>query len=195
MVCFQGFFRRSLKRGASYVCTRDRKCDVTGERRNLCGYCRYQKCISLGMSKTGKLVMWLRQWNILFTRTVWLGEMVFPLELLNTIQLHIFLSARDECSGRTIVIQFVIAFEILSIVTSSFQGNYKTKRQGCLSEARHWHQCLPPAWVKQVSMWTPLDWSEPVLFAYKCWLNRRLWGSQSLKSFSQSECHNSYSVW
>ncbi|XP_070199488.1 retinoic acid receptor gamma-like isoform X2 [Littorina saxatilis] len=48
----KGFFRRSLKRGASYVCTRDGKCDVTGERRNLCGYCRYQKCVSLGMSKT-----------------------------------------------------------------------------------------------------------------------------------------------
>ncbi|XP_025087054.1 nuclear receptor subfamily 1 group D member 1-like isoform X2 [Pomacea canaliculata] len=47
----KGFFRRSLKRGASYVCTRDGKCDVTGERRNLCGYCRYQKCIALGMSK------------------------------------------------------------------------------------------------------------------------------------------------
>ena len=55
-VCFQGFFRRSLKRGASYVCTREGKCDVTGERRNLCGYCRYQKCVSLGMSKTGKQV-------------------------------------------------------------------------------------------------------------------------------------------
>ncbi|KAL8589200.1 hypothetical protein ACOMHN_017002 [Nucella lapillus] len=47
----KGFFRRSLKRGVSYVCARSSNCDVTGEKRNMCGYCRYQKCIALGMSK------------------------------------------------------------------------------------------------------------------------------------------------
>ncbi|XP_076450705.1 retinoic acid receptor gamma-like isoform X2 [Babylonia areolata] len=47
----KGFFRRSLKRGVSYVCARSNNCDVTGEKRNMCGYCRYQKCIALGMSK------------------------------------------------------------------------------------------------------------------------------------------------
>ncbi|CAL1539111.1 unnamed protein product [Lymnaea stagnalis] len=52
------FFRRSLKRGASYYCTKNRECQVYGKKRNACSYCRYQRCVEMGMSrdaiKTGR---------------------------------------------------------------------------------------------------------------------------------------------
>ncbi|KAK6964140.1 nuclear receptor subfamily 1 group D member 2 [Biomphalaria glabrata] len=52
------FFRRSLKRGASYYCTKNRECQVYGKKRNACSYCRYRRCVEMGMSrdaiKTGR---------------------------------------------------------------------------------------------------------------------------------------------
>ncbi|XP_022091308.1 uncharacterized protein LOC110979630 [Acanthaster planci] len=47
----KGFFRRSLKDGASYVCGDNKKCIITPTSRNVCRYCRYQKCLQVGMSR------------------------------------------------------------------------------------------------------------------------------------------------
>lgn len=52
------FFRRSLKRGATYYCSKNRECQVYGKKRNACSFCRYQRCVEMGMSrdaiKTGR---------------------------------------------------------------------------------------------------------------------------------------------
>ncbi|XP_059165205.1 retinoic acid receptor gamma-like [Physella acuta] len=52
------FFRRSLKRGASYYCTKNKECQVYGKKRNACSFCRYRRCVEMGMSrdaiKTGR---------------------------------------------------------------------------------------------------------------------------------------------
>ncbi|XP_038073372.1 uncharacterized protein LOC119741619 [Patiria miniata] len=47
----KGFFRRSLKDGASYMCGDEKKCVITPTSRNVCRYCRYQKCLQVGMSR------------------------------------------------------------------------------------------------------------------------------------------------
>ncbi|XP_071832749.1 uncharacterized protein [Apostichopus japonicus] len=47
------FYRRSIREGANYACAKDRGCDITMETRNSCRYCRFQKCLTLGMSKEG----------------------------------------------------------------------------------------------------------------------------------------------
>ncbi|XP_071784431.1 uncharacterized protein [Asterias amurensis] len=47
------FYRRSIKEGANYACAKDRNCDITMETRNSCRFCRFQKCLALGMSKEG----------------------------------------------------------------------------------------------------------------------------------------------
>ncbi|GFN91275.1 E75 nuclear receptor [Plakobranchus ocellatus] len=47
-----GFFRRSLKRRAVYFCSKENKCDVIGKRRGECSFCRYHKCLAVGMSRT-----------------------------------------------------------------------------------------------------------------------------------------------
>ncbi|XP_071784467.1 uncharacterized protein [Asterias amurensis] len=49
----KGFFRRSLKDGTSYFCIDDKKCLITPTSRNMCRFCRYQKCLQVGMSREG----------------------------------------------------------------------------------------------------------------------------------------------
>ncbi|KAK3593996.1 hypothetical protein CHS0354_040742 [Potamilus streckersoni] len=46
----KGFFRRTFKRNTNYKCLKNSKCDVV-RRRSSCSYCRFKKCIDLGMSK------------------------------------------------------------------------------------------------------------------------------------------------
>ena len=52
------FFRRSLKRGANYHCSRNLTCKVWGKKRSPCSSCRYRRCLEVGMSrnriKTGR---------------------------------------------------------------------------------------------------------------------------------------------
>ncbi|CAH1787507.1 unnamed protein product [Owenia fusiformis] len=48
----KGFFRRSLQRQESYKCSDKGECSIEPGKRNACAYCRYHKCISVGMSKT-----------------------------------------------------------------------------------------------------------------------------------------------
>ncbi|XP_033110455.1 steroid receptor seven-up-like [Anneissia japonica] len=47
------FYRRTIKEGANYVCPKSNSCSVTMETRNSCRYCRFQKCMALGMCKEG----------------------------------------------------------------------------------------------------------------------------------------------
>ncbi|KAI0989411.1 hypothetical protein GJ496_010620 [Pomphorhynchus laevis] len=47
----KGFFKRTVQKKAKYVCLGDRNCPVDKRRRNRCQYCRYQKCLAVGMVK------------------------------------------------------------------------------------------------------------------------------------------------
>ncbi|CAA9998024.1 unnamed protein product [Nesidiocoris tenuis] len=48
---FQGFFRRSIQKQIEYRCLRDGKCLVIRLNRNRCQYCRFKKCLAVGMSR------------------------------------------------------------------------------------------------------------------------------------------------
>lgn len=48
---FAGFFKRTVQKGSKYVCLADKACPVDKRRRNRCQYCRFQKCLSVGMVK------------------------------------------------------------------------------------------------------------------------------------------------
>ncbi|XP_067655461.1 nuclear receptor subfamily 1 group D member 1-like [Haliotis asinina] len=48
----KGFFRRSLQRKDKYKCSASGRCKIGMGRRSTCPSCRYEKCISVGMSKT-----------------------------------------------------------------------------------------------------------------------------------------------
>lgn len=47
-------FQRTVQKNAKYVCLASKNCPVDKRRRNRCQYCRFQKCLSVGMVKEGK---------------------------------------------------------------------------------------------------------------------------------------------
>ncbi|XP_063778726.1 nuclear receptor subfamily 4 group A member 3 [Pseudophryne corroboree] len=47
----KGFFKRTVQKHAKYVCLASKSCPVDKRRRNRCQYCRFQKCLSVGMVK------------------------------------------------------------------------------------------------------------------------------------------------
>ena len=50
----QGFFRRSIQKQIEYRCLRDGKCLIIRLNRNRCQYCRFKKCLAVGMSRDCK---------------------------------------------------------------------------------------------------------------------------------------------
>lgn len=49
--CRVGFFKRTVQKGSKYVCLADKNCPVDKRRRNRCQFCRFQKCLQVGMVK------------------------------------------------------------------------------------------------------------------------------------------------
>ncbi|CBY20544.1 unnamed protein product [Oikopleura dioica] len=47
----KGFFKRTVQKNAKYVCLANKNCPIDKRRRNRCQYCRYQKCLAVGMVK------------------------------------------------------------------------------------------------------------------------------------------------
>ncbi|MCJ8730031.1 hypothetical protein PDJAM_G00113870 [Pangasius djambal] len=47
----KGFFKRTVQKNAKYVCLANKNCPVDKRRRNRCQYCRFQKCLVVGMVK------------------------------------------------------------------------------------------------------------------------------------------------
>nr|AAT09761.1 neural orphan nuclear receptor Nurr1 [Danio rerio] len=45
----KGFFKRTVQKNAKYVCLANKNCPVDKRRRNRCQYCRFQKCLVVGM--------------------------------------------------------------------------------------------------------------------------------------------------
>jgi len=47
----KGFFKRSVQKNAQYVCLGSKICQIDKKTRTHCPFCRYQKCLSVGMIK------------------------------------------------------------------------------------------------------------------------------------------------
>lgn len=45
--------QRTVQKKAKYVCLAEKKCPVDKRRRNRCQFCRFQKCLAVGMVKEG----------------------------------------------------------------------------------------------------------------------------------------------
>ena len=49
----KGFFKRTVQRNLPYACKDDQVCVISKQTRNSCQYCRFQKCIAVGMKREG----------------------------------------------------------------------------------------------------------------------------------------------
>ncbi|VDN60721.1 unnamed protein product [Dracunculus medinensis] len=51
MACYgcKGFFRRTIRSGQTYSCRFMRKCAIDKDQRNACRFCRFQRCLEVGM--------------------------------------------------------------------------------------------------------------------------------------------------
>ncbi|CAK8675048.1 unnamed protein product [Clavelina lepadiformis] len=47
----KGFFKRTVRKYLTYTCRDDKECVIDKRQRNRCQYCRYQKCLAMGMKK------------------------------------------------------------------------------------------------------------------------------------------------
>lgn len=49
------FFRRSVSQAKRYVCQNGKQCQIIKKKSgHMCGYCRFRRCIQVGMSMSGK---------------------------------------------------------------------------------------------------------------------------------------------
>jgi len=47
----KGFFKRTVQKKSTYVCLVNKNCDIDKKRRNRCQFCRFEKCLAVGMIK------------------------------------------------------------------------------------------------------------------------------------------------
>ena len=52
----KGFFKRTVQNKKVYTCVADRSCVIDKTQRKRCPYCRFQKCLDVGMKLEGKSV-------------------------------------------------------------------------------------------------------------------------------------------
>uniref|UniRef100_A0A3P8WVT7 Retinoic acid receptor RXR n=1 Tax=Cynoglossus semilaevis TaxID=244447 RepID=A0A3P8WVT7_CYNSE len=50
----KGFFKRTVRKDLTYTCRDNKDCMVDKRQRNRCQYCRYQKCLAMGMKREGE---------------------------------------------------------------------------------------------------------------------------------------------
>ncbi|XP_065335299.1 retinoic acid receptor RXR-alpha-B [Cloeon dipterum] len=47
----KGFFKRTVRKDLTYACREEKNCIIDKRQRNRCQYCRYQKCLQMGMKR------------------------------------------------------------------------------------------------------------------------------------------------
>jgi len=47
----KGFFKRTVRKELSYACREDKNCPIDKRHRNRCQFCRYNKCVAVGMKR------------------------------------------------------------------------------------------------------------------------------------------------
>ena len=50
----KGFFKRTVQKNLQYACKETQSCVINKYTRNSCQYCRFQKCLAVGMKREGK---------------------------------------------------------------------------------------------------------------------------------------------
>ena len=56
----KGFFKRTVQNKKVYTCVADRQCHIDKSQRKRCPFCRFQKCLEVGMKLEGKFIHFYR---------------------------------------------------------------------------------------------------------------------------------------
>lgn len=83
-----------MQKNAKYVCLAAKSCPVDKRRRNRCQYCRFQKCLAVGMVKEGKIQTALQTGLNSFLKS---HNLQTPGETVCTVFTHI--SCISSCSA------------------------------------------------------------------------------------------------
>ena len=51
IVTLQGFFKRTVRKELTYTCREDKQCLMDKRQRTRCQFCRYNKCMAMGMKR------------------------------------------------------------------------------------------------------------------------------------------------
>nr|XP_014342749.1 PREDICTED: retinoic acid receptor RXR-gamma-B-like isoform X1 [Latimeria chalumnae] len=57
----KGFFKRTIRKDLTYTCRDNKNCLIDKRQRNRCQYCRYQKCLAMGMKREAAVGCSVRQ--------------------------------------------------------------------------------------------------------------------------------------
>lgn len=68
----KGFFKRTVQNKKVYTCVADRSCQIDKTQRKRCPYCRFQKCLEVGMKLEGKIA--LHFLLSLIVHVTWIGD-------------------------------------------------------------------------------------------------------------------------
>ena len=89
--------QRTVQKNAKYVCLANKNCPVDKRRRNRCQYCRFQKCLVVGMVNEGKgrLLCWYLSAGRLASaarkRAIWLPQSMLIFHSFQSWHLDFFL--------------------------------------------------------------------------------------------------------
>lgn len=61
----KGFFKRTVQNKKVYTCVAERSCHIDKTQRKRCPYCRFQKCLEVGMKLEGKSTLTHLTWPLL----------------------------------------------------------------------------------------------------------------------------------
>ncbi|XP_036384428.1 retinoic acid receptor RXR-alpha-A-like isoform X1 [Megalops cyprinoides] len=53
----KGFFKRTVRKDLTYTCRDNKDCVIDKRQRNRCQYCRYQKCLAMGMKREEPMLL------------------------------------------------------------------------------------------------------------------------------------------
>lgn len=69
----KGFFKRTVQNKKVYTCVAERSCHIDKTQRKRCPYCRFQKCLEVGMKLEGEYfffyTFWVKGWLGIYLET------------------------------------------------------------------------------------------------------------------------------
>ena len=73
----KGFFKRTVQNKKVYTCVAERNCHIDKTQRKRCPYCRFQKCLEVGMKLEGKQELISEQIFPLYSYTLLFGARIW----------------------------------------------------------------------------------------------------------------------